>query len=209
MNKLVIILALSGLFLMGCTTVKNEIEVSSADDDGVAFVTSQQGDVFSGLLFGSSEDIFSGVIDGLGNDIDYRSLYRFSMDKWTGGDIIVKIKCTNINGNPGTLEAYVVDNFGAIPVPESNTPVDISSVWNLVNSGEKVAELEPAIGDWMEITITKDIIESRLSGDNYIAIALKISDETVIGGNHYYLNSYEYGEKNKELKPYFLNVAAE
>lgn len=207
MNKIISILIISSIFLLGCTseTKTNEIEISAAADDG-GVVKIGRSDINAGWVKGNSEDIIVGIVDSGGLDLIWRGMYRFNLEEWNGGDIIIKIKCTNVNGNPGVLEAYLIDDFGPIVDVTSQDPVDISNTWTITNSGEKLDEIEPVVGEWFEITLTKDVIESKISDANYIAIALRLADESIIGGNLYLLNSYEYGVSRGQLKPYFVNV---
>ena len=195
---LVVIASLGCIEKEGQKSFRAEIE-KGIDDGSMFILAGLYPDIVAGWVVGNLEGAFVGVVvSGGGDTTIQRALYRFNISSWSKGDITLHLHCTYKVGDPGKVEIYVVNDFRELPEEPSQDPEDISSFWNIVNSGTIIGEVEANQGDWFEIIIP----ETAIVDTNYLALVLKLKNESVSGGNAYGFSTFEYAERYNEDKPY-------
>ncbi|OYT57543.1 hypothetical protein B6U70_02345 [Euryarchaeota archaeon ex4484_162] len=202
--------------MSGCEEVQKEptekrIEIKAGNDDGgVVVLNSLLPNLTAGFLnggVGTEEGTILGVITAGENDVTSRALYRFDISEWNNtADMVFHLKCLYRHGNPGMIDIYVVDDFGPLPSVQEADPSDVSDIWNLSESGEKVGSISPSAGEWFEITISKSIIEVKKTSEGYLAFMIKLSDENIQTGNFYTFLNYEYAVSHNEHRPYLTKA---
>jgi len=193
---------LTAVLFSGCiqkTSLSQKILIERGKDDGSVYVLANQyPDNLFGFANDASDGVFVGVVVSGGRDtIISRALYRFNISQWRGEDVIFHGHCTYKRGDPGKIEIYVIDDFGDLSKLEGTNPMDVSGIWNLVDMGTKIAEIEPTQGKWFEVKLPKDKIKG-----NYLSLMLKLQNEEKEGYNAYALATYEYAKGRNEDVPY-------
>ena len=178
-----------------------DVEVET-DDGGVAVLSELLPELKAGFINGGGEGVLLGALLAGDNPLTCRALYRFKVSEWDGGEVMLHLLCVDETGSPGEVEVYVVEDFGPLPASPSEDPIDVSDIWNLVDSGVKVSELSPSKGRWMEIVVDASTVEEMRSSDGYLAFMLKLAEEDVEPGNLYILSTYEYAAAHGGEKPH-------
>lgn len=206
------------LFLSGCEETppnqesnENRIYIQDSNDDGnVAVLTDSLPD-FSGYIIGNSDQqlivgLFTSGFLPDGDNLTSRGIFRFDLSEWNETDIIFYLKCVNIIGNPGELKAYLIDELDSLPdQPEIE---DVSTIWNMIESlSKEITGTTPQIGQWMNVTISKDTINEIYLGKGYMTIMLKLSDENIDSNKDYYgFASVDYTPSVGNDQPYLVYV---
>ena len=180
---------------------KYVVSITEPLDDGVVYILRDYGPE-AGYTWGGGEGALVGVAAGGEHNTTSRALYRFKITEWTKGDITLHLYCTIVKGTPGKVEVYVVNDFSSLPQNQTGDPHDVSSVWNLVESGEKIAELSLSEGSWFEVKLSSSVVSTYKTSTGYLAIMIKLEDETLEGEHYYGLLTYEYATKNNMDPPY-------
>ncbi len=157
--------------------------------------------VFGVLNGGSDQPFMVGLYrSGGGDNLTGRAIYRFNILGYEDKSFIFHVKCVDKKGNPGDIEVYLVNDSGSLPSTPSEMS-DVSEVWNLVESGEKITTVTPVSGQWFTVNIPSSMVESKISENGYITIMLKLGNEDLNSNMDYYsLSTYEYLQGS--AKPY-------
>ena len=75
-----------------------------------------------------------------------------------------------------------------------------------LQTGEKLEELTPSTGGWIEVSIPKITIESKTISGNYLAFMIKLSSESIETNNFYTFSIYECAVDHNDDKPYLIEV---
>ncbi|HEC94462.1 MAG TPA: hypothetical protein ENI45_00675 [Thermoplasmatales archaeon] len=199
------------VLLAGCNEEKQvqpspesiKIEVKTgADDGGVVALTDLLPDSVFGIVNGGGDQPFMVglLVSGGGDNLTGRGVYRFDISGYENKSFTFHVKCVEKHGNPGSLEVYLTNDTGALETNLSNMS-DVSQVWNLIASGEKIATITPSSGEWLNVGIPSSTVESKVTDDGYITIMLKLENEDLGSNNDYYgFSTYEYSQG--AAKPY-------
>lgn len=214
---LLIILLIGSLILSGCNDTKKEngskeiiVYVENNNDDG--FVAANEVDL--GII---SADSTSDMIVGLYSTSDYsqdtedftsRGILRFNLSEWNNYNVTFYIKCTVIQGIPGLLEIYLVDDPSEL-IDISELQI-VSMIWNLAeSSGYKIGEIVPSKDKWSNVIIPKDvlkdIVEEKYPKKEYMTIMMKLAEENLQSFDDYYgFASVDYSPDNMNDQPYLV-----
>ena len=205
-----IFLTVGILFLSGCeesspnVTNNNEtkIELKNSSDDGyMEILTDVIESTFGTIILESDQPLIVGLITGGDNNLTARGIFRFDLSEWNGSDLLFHVKCVGKGGNPGEIEVYLTNDSGILA--QSGEMENISETWHLVDGGEKLSELSPSLGNWIEVPIPKDKITAKKSNNNYITIIIKLSNEDMNSNEDYYfLATYDYTPTDNSDIPY-------
>ena len=211
----VICIAVVTLFISGClnentnqpgSTLK-KIEIKTGvDDGGVAVLTDVLPTNTFGIINGGSDQPFLvGLItSGGGDNLTGRGIYRFNISQYKNDNFTFHIKCVQKHGNPGSLEVYITNDTGPLETNPSNM-TDVSNIWNLIQTGEKITTINPSTGQWIKVNVSSSLIEPKITKSGYITIMLKIENEDLNSNQDYYaLSTYEYAQG--AAKPYLSIV---
>ncbi|RLF37504.1 MAG: hypothetical protein DRM99_00195 [Thermoplasmata archaeon] len=180
--------------------IKIEIKTGS-DDGGVIALTDVLPAAFGTTNGGSDQPFMVGLlVSGGGDNLTSRGIYRFDISGYENKSFTFHVKCVEKHGNPGNLEVYVTNDTGSLDTNPSNM-TDVSNVWNLVETGEKITTTLPVVGQWVEVEIPVSVVASKVTDKGYIVIMLKLEDETLDSNSDYYsFSTYEYLQGS--AKPY-------
>ncbi|RLF33848.1 MAG: hypothetical protein DRN07_01420 [Thermoplasmata archaeon] len=205
----VVLILMAGVLLPGCEKktagpTEKVAEIKIGTDDGcVSALTHFLPDAAYGFVISGFDRASVGVaLSGGGDSLTGRALYRFDISDWNDGTITFHCRCISRTGAPDSIEVYVIDDFGSLPASPGSDPQDVSATWNLLNTGVKVGEISPIAGNWFEISIPNAVVQEKKTGEGYLAIMLKLSNEEIGADNAYDLSTYEYAESRHENKPY-------
>jgi hypothetical protein len=210
-------LLIGTLFISGCNDTKKDggskeiiVYIEKNNDD--AFIAANE--IFLGIVKAESD---SDMIVGLFRTTDYshieeflisRCLLRFNLSEWNDYNVTFNIKCTAVQGNPGLLEVYIVDDPAIIE--DRSEFEDVFMLWNLhESSGYKIGEISPVLDKWSNVSITKDvlktIIEEKYPKGEYLTIFMKLAEENLITYDDYYgFASVDYTPDYKKDQPYLI-----
>ena len=212
MRKIIVFVALIGIsiLLAGCTEEENqggatankiEIKIGS-DDGGVVALTDMLPETPFGVTNGGSDQPFMvGLFtSGGGDNLTGRGIYRFDISGYENKNFTFHVKCIGKHGNPGKLEIYLTNDSGSLEISPTNMS-DVSEIWNLIKTGEKIDSVTPSPGQWISISIPSSSVESKVTDSGYITIMLKLENEELNSNQDYYsLSTYEYAQG--AYKPY-------
>ena len=189
------------LFVSGCTSNEenvNRILIQSFSDDGGASILKSALPNKFGSLSPNMEWVIVGNMLGGENELLTRGLYRFNLSNWTGEDLVLKILCLGKTGNPGVVDIYIISDDWDLGSSQSEM-MDVSSVWDLLSSGTKLASVSPSSLQWIEV----EIPNSTLQGKQRLSLMLKLANEESIGVNNYYqFSTYDYWSSHGNSMPY-------
>ena len=175
---------------------------TGADDGGVVALTDLLPDSVFGIVNGGGDQPFMVglLVSGGGDNLTGRGVYRFDISGYENKSFTFHVKCVEKHGNPGSLEVYLTNDTGALETNPSNMS-DVSQVWSLIASGEKIATITPSSEEWLNVGISSSAVESKVTDDGYITIMLKLENEDLGSNNDYYgFSTYEYSQG--AAKPY-------
>ncbi|MEX0569287.1 MAG: hypothetical protein Q6363_009075 [Candidatus Njordarchaeota archaeon] len=196
----VLFVSLVLLIIMLPRTHVVRVEISDPLDDGAVCILADYGPV-AGYTNGGLSGALVGAAKGGEHDVLSRGLYRFYLKDWDNQNVVLHLYCTIKNGSPGSLEIYVINDFGKLPENQTGDPRDVSDVWNLSDSGHKIDTVTPEVGKWFEVEVSASIISDYISDEKYIAFMIILSNEESLEG-YYGLSTYEYAETENIDPPY-------
>jgi len=202
MVLLLVVSSLSGCEKKSTISEKTVVVNAGKDDGHVSVLTQFLPDAAYGFTIAGFDRAFVGVaLSGGGDSLTSRALYRFNISEWVEGTITFHCYCLSVDGSPGSVDAYLVDDFGELQTSVTTTPQDIAEIWSLPDKGIKVGSATPSSGEWFEISIPETLIDEKSSND-ILAIVLKLDEENMEAGNVYAFSTYEYAEEHNRYKPY-------
>ena len=206
MRKIIVFVALIGvsIFLAGCTQegnqgggIANKIEIKTGSDDGgVVALTDMLPDASFGVINGGSDQPFMiGLfVSGGGDNLTGRGIYRFDISGYENKNFTFHVKCIEKHGNPGGLEVYLTNDSGPLEISPTNMR-DVSEIWNLIKTGEKIDIVTPSPGQWISVSIPSSLVKSKVTDSGYITIMLKLEDENLSSNQDYYsFSTSEYAK---------------
>lgn len=200
---IVLIILISGCTQEQASSSEHRIYISSAGDDGSAAVLKAfMPNMTAGFVLGNAEDLMMGFLLGGTNEIIARAYFRFNISDWNEEDATFHLLTTTKTVGAGLVEVYVINDFGSLPLEQSNNPLDVSSWWNLQAAGSLIGEYSPTTQDRLLVTIPSTLINEYKEGD-YLALMIKLVNESKLG-DYYVFASYDYGKgrDNDNYKPY-------
>ncbi|UCD14640.1 MAG: hypothetical protein JSW60_04260 [Thermoplasmatales archaeon] len=205
------------LLLSGCEETPKDGEIKKKmvyieidNDDGYVAITPF---LSGGVTVVSDQQLVVGLFTSSdyspdGNNFISRGIFRFNILEWNNTNITFYLKCITVKGNPGRLEVYLVDDPGLLT--NYFELQDVSPIWNLIESSdEKIAEITPSENKWLNVTISKDmvnaVVEERYTNNEYMTFMLKLLHEDLESYNNYYgFASVDYTPENEDDQPYLL-----
>lgn len=206
------------LFLSGCeekpskkVKIENRILIKNSNDDGyVAILTNSLPVPFGNITSENEQPLIVGLfpLDSQAdvNSMISRGILRFNISEWDNTDITFHLKCINIEGEPGLLEILIIDDLQ--PLLDFTDMREVSDIWYLlISSNNTVSEVTPKKGKWVDVLISKDIINNLDLEDNYLSIVLKLSVENLTSNKNYYgFATIDYTPLVDNDQPYLIYV---
>jgi len=205
---LMLCLVVGTILFSGCTEEEQStqygirIEIKTGvDDGGVVVLTDLLPNAFGTTNGGSDQPFMVGLlVSGGGDNLTGRGIYRFDISGYENENFTFHVKCVEKHGMPGALGIYVTNDSGSLDINPSNM-TNVSQVWNLIETGEKIAVVTPVSGQWINVNIPSSKLVSKITDEGYVVIMLKLENEDINSNNDYYgFSTYEYSQGS--AKPY-------
>ncbi|MGQ4891863.1 MAG: hypothetical protein ACP6IP_05150 [Candidatus Njordarchaeia archaeon] len=176
------------------------VEITRGEDDGQVYILADF-PIPAGYAIYNMSGVYVGATMGGTNKLKSRAVYRFDISDWKSGNITFNFYCFQKVGEPGKIEVYVIDNFGDLAANQVGDPQDLSSIWNLINTGVKVGSLTLEENKYFSVTVSETVLKSRGSPD-HLCFMIKIENEDQSAWNAYLLGTYEYYQDHGKGIPY-------
>jgi hypothetical protein len=174
--------------------------LAAADDDGVVRVYRTQLPNAYGYVFGDSQDLLVGNVYDGAEVVSSRALLRFNLSQWTSGTLSLRILCTTREGSPTYMQAYAVNDFGALPAAGAD-PGDVSGYWNLAEQGTYIGNLNGTANGWVQLQINESTIKQHRGADGRFAVVITY-DTKRAPGEYYTFASFEKAKAQGYDVPY-------